>query len=71
MITYDQCPWDWAHVVSIYRNIPDPIADGEWRAIACPKAFAFYRVWGGETFQALYGNDAELPRSGPKSRAAC
>ena len=61
VLTYEQCPWDRKHVVSIYRNIPDPVADGEWRAIPCPKPFARYRVWNGETFQAIYGNDPESP----------
>lgn len=51
---YEQCPWERGHVTSLYRNIPDPVEDGEWHSVPVPRGMGWYRVFEERIFQAVF-----------------
>lgn len=56
-LTYEQCPFDLAHVRALYRNLAEVLEDGEWHPIPAGSPFAFYRVHPRGFFQAVYASE--------------
>lgn len=55
-VTYEQCPYDPAHVRGIYRQIEVPIEDGQWHSLPAGSPFAYYRVHPLGAFQAVFSD---------------
>jgi hypothetical protein len=56
-LTYEQCPFDLAHVRALYRVLPEVVQDGGWHPIPAGAPFAFYRVHPRGFFQAVYSQE--------------
>jgi hypothetical protein len=64
--TYEQCPYDLAHVEAIYMNLKGIInVDGNWHPFPeRPDGIGQYRVFNDQHFQAVFaGSDHALFRS--------
>lgn len=56
-LTYEQCPFDPAHVRALYRNLSSLVEDGRWHPLPAGTPFAFYRVHPRGFFQAVYASE--------------
>jgi hypothetical protein len=52
-ITYEQCPWDEKHVLSLYRNIKVVEAEGRWHPISVERGLAIRTKEGSQVFAVL------------------
>jgi hypothetical protein len=52
-IVYEQCPYDWDHISSIYKNIEDEPTSTEWHTKSVPTGTVRYRR-NGDHFQFIF-----------------
>jgi len=55
-LTYEQCPYNRAHVERLYPIIENIEEGGEWHAFSSGSQISMYRVSNGAIFQAVYGH---------------